>query len=100
MVGMSRKGVISLMLIQSLTYAIPAWIVGLILSQVLCTTLGVELIQKASNIRISGLLSSSAIGVSTLLGTFVPIVSSILPIRKALGYHKNWEELFIFINSL
>lgn len=49
MVGMGRKGVISLMLIQSLTYAIPAWIVGLILSQVLCTTLGVELIQKASN---------------------------------------------------
>ncbi|KAJ3080521.1 hypothetical protein HK102_002991 [Quaeritorhiza haematococci] len=84
MVGMTRSGVITILLIQAMTYAIPAWVVGLILAQV-AFAFGKGILESVASVPISPYLRSDAILVSTVLGVVVPIISAILPIRRALS---------------
>jgi hypothetical protein len=67
-----------------MAYAIPAWIIGLVLAQI-----GFIFVQKILmnliNLSLSNLLSWEGCLLSSALGLIVPIVSAILPIRAALG---------------
>lgn len=84
MVGLTRWGIIQYLLIQSMTYALPAWMIGLGGAQGLFVLVK-KIVYTASKINVSVLLSPASIAVSTVLGIAVPVLAAILPIRKALG---------------
>jgi len=84
MVGTSRRGLIMLLLVQAFSYAIPSWVIGLILAES-CTFGLVDILTSFIGIPLDPHLSTNGVLWSTLLGLFVPIMASILPIRDALG---------------
>jgi ABC-type antimicrobial peptide transport system permease subunit len=86
MVGMSKRNLIELLLVQSLAYAIPPLILGLIVAEILLATL----ITKLLPFDVTFALSWKAGLLSTALGLAIPILSAILPIRNALG--RNLQE--------
>jgi hypothetical protein len=84
MVGMTRKGVVQLLVVQTLLQSIPGWAMGLVAAQVV----SVALLSKLAAIfkaTISFQLQPMAVLQASLMGLCVPIVAAILPIRKALG---------------
>ena len=83
MVGMTRWGVIQLLLVQALSYALPAWAAGLLLAQI--SFLGVAfLFENYAYVTISTFLSPESIWGATFFGIAVPLLAVILPIRQAL----------------
>jgi len=82
--GLNKIGVVSLILIQSLSYVIPAVILGL-----LCSFLGLYGINSALNsaiaVQISIYPTPNAILMALVVGTIIPLISSIIPIREALN---------------
>ena len=96
MIGMSRLGIVELLIIQSFLYALPAWILGIIFAEVLGFFLNIYFV-KLTNIPIDGNVTPKAIAVATFIAFFIPIFSSIFPIKFALqknlsdslNYHRN-----------
>eukprot|EP01080_Neovahlkampfia_damariscottae_P011341 gene11341-4509_t len=84
MIGMSKVGVISLILMQSFSYALPGLILGLILSQGSYIILNIVL-SSYLEVTLSYFLSGYSILLAGILGFLIPIISSILPIFSALG---------------
>ena len=84
MIGVTRSGIIELLIIQSLAYAIPAWMFGLSMAQILFLYVRM-FFQKSSNISVDPLLTSSSVTYASILGLLVPILASIGPIRQALS---------------
>ncbi|KAJ3281845.1 hypothetical protein HK104_011247 [Borealophlyctis nickersoniae] len=84
MIGQTRKGIVSLLLIQATTYSLPAWVLGLTLSQ-LAFGIGKKYLEKITFITLSPMLTSSSVAVATILGLVVPILAAIMPIRQALS---------------
>ncbi|KAI3651558.1 hypothetical protein MP228_002861 [Amoeboaphelidium protococcarum] len=83
MVGMTKIGVVSLILTQAILYALPAWVLGLIVSQLVW--LGFKaLMAQMINADVGPYLSGASIVVATVVGLVVPILAAILPIRNAL----------------
>lgn len=83
MVGMTRAGIVKMLIVQAASFAIPAWVIGLIVSQVIALMITKRL-EQAIQVPIERRLTNESIGVATFLGLFIPLVSSILPIRQAL----------------
>jgi len=67
-----------------MAYALPAWVIGLIVAQIGYTFLQ-KILMKLVSIQLSSLLSWEGCLLSSALGLLVPIVSAILPIKAALG---------------
>jgi hypothetical protein len=84
MIGMSKFGIISLVLLQSFSYALPGWILGLIVAQGSYFFVNMILTYYLQ-LSLGNLLSLESILLATLLGFLIPIFSSILPIFSALG---------------
>ena len=84
MIGLTKNGLILMILIQALMYAIPGWAIGMITSQIAWLILRNELgnILKA---ELGYFLASDAVWMATILGIFAPILASVLPIRQALS---------------
>eukprot|EP01006_Ploeotia_vitrea_P062852 TRINITY_DN84526_c0_g1_i1.p1 TRINITY_DN84526_c0_g1~~TRINITY_DN84526_c0_g1_i1.p1 ORF type:complete len:1091 (+),score=42.23 TRINITY_DN84526_c0_g1_i1:9-3281(+) len=84
MLGTNRANIVQLILTQAFIYAIPAWIVGILFAQ--GCMVGVNYAIEASlKVEIPVILAGNAIFLATLLGTVIPLLSSLLPILKALG---------------
>jgi len=80
MIGLKRSGLVQMLVVHSMMFAIPAWIIGLVLAQL--AFIGVtKVLYNLTSVTVSPLLSGGAIGTSTALGIAIPLVSSILPIR-------------------
>lgn len=83
MVGMTRRGIVELLILQGFAYSIPAWAVGLSLAQGL-SVIVMNLFEQQTDIPIDPLLTPDSIWIATVLGLVIPIISAILPIRTAL----------------
>lgn len=84
MVGQTRMGIIMLLLVQAFSYAIPAWVVGIFFA-FLIEMAAANTIFNLTGAFIGYQLTGSGVGVASLMGIIVPVVSSIFPIRNALG---------------
>src|SRR3990167_10086710 len=62
MIGMSRLGIVELLIIQSFLYALPAWILGIIFAEVLGFFLNIYFV-KLTTIPIDGNVTPKAIAV-------------------------------------
>eukprot|EP00026_Physarum_polycephalum_P001697 Phypoly_transcript_01699.p1 GENE.Phypoly_transcript_01699~~Phypoly_transcript_01699.p1 ORF type:complete len:1053 (-),score=137.59 Phypoly_transcript_01699:52-3186(-) len=84
MIGITRRGLVQLLLFQAFSYSIPSWVAGLILSQLFGVFVA-SWFEGITGVPISPVLTSNAVLMATGLGLLIPIVASILPIRNALG---------------
>ncbi|KAL0491062.1 hypothetical protein AKO1_009747 [Acrasis kona] len=89
MIGMTRAGMIQLILLQAFCYAVPAWIVGVLLGQVSYVGVSYILSRTLQLEELSRWVTWSAVLIATLVGMIVPVASSILPIMTALGQNLN-----------
>lgn len=83
MVGSTREEVVGLLLTQALAYALPAWVVGLPLAQ-LVTYIVFKIIEDVTDVPLPTSLTGTSIGVATVLCFAIPVIAAILPIRFAL----------------
>ena len=84
MIGMTRGGVVQLLIIQAFCYAIPAWIIGIFAAQIGGMIADIYF-NNLTGIPLDANLTLNAFIIATLLGFIIPIISSILPITSALG---------------
>jgi len=84
MLGQSNPKVIGLLLIQAFNYSFPAWCGGLIMGQIVVVIL-FTVLQDALSMHFSMGLDGKSVLVASLMGLLIPVISSILPIRGALG---------------
>ena len=84
MLGSGRKGVVVLLLMQAAAYGVPSWIFGLLIGQAIAAGL-LSGFAKLASIPVPLELTPSAIGAATALAIAIPAISSIGPIRGALG---------------
>ena len=79
MVGLSKHGLIFMVLLQAFMFVVPAIIIGFILSYPMLSL--VNYLMQASSLDIQNLTPPpSAIVEALLIGIIVPVISSILPI--------------------
>ncbi|KAG2388390.1 hypothetical protein C9374_000554 [Naegleria lovaniensis] len=84
MIGMHRKGLIQLIIIQAFLYSIPGLLLGLISGG--ASYVGVSyLLGYFFDASLSKLLDPTSVGVAIALGLVIPILASLLPIKSALG---------------
>jgi hypothetical protein len=83
MLGQRRSGIVHLLLFQAMSYAIPAWILGLVAAQIGGYALA-KYFGDYTHIEVPALLTPTSIIVATVLGVASPIIASLLPIRAAL----------------
>lgn len=89
MIGMTRPSLVSMLLVQAFAYALPAWIIGMLIA--LAAYAGAAtIIGGITGAAIPKLVTSTGFALSTLIGFIVPVAASILPIRSALG--KNLQD--------
>jgi len=84
MTGLTRTGIVSMLLVQAASYAIPSWALGMIVSQVVCVAV-VNMLSSSVEVPMTSTLTPTSIIVATVLGLLIPIVAAILPIRDALS---------------
>jgi hypothetical protein len=84
MLGTTRGGIVGLLLVQAAAYAVPSWVGGLALGQAIAAGLLAGFSRLAS-IPVPLELTPGAIGSATALAVAIPALSSIGPIRGALG---------------
>ncbi|KAI9184080.1 hypothetical protein H9P43_003133 [Blastocladiella emersonii ATCC 22665] len=84
MVGMQRPTVLMLILAQAMSYSIPALVVGLVAAQIAFAT-AKRYLEDFLHISISANPPASSISLALVMALVVPVLSSILPIRKALS---------------
>ncbi|KAJ6253531.1 hypothetical protein M0813_12944 [Anaeramoeba flamelloides] len=82
-IGMSKAGLIKLILSQALAFSLPSWALGLLFGQILYLQIS-SYFGNILGTEIPKMLSGSSIGVATLIGFAIPIFASIYPIKLAL----------------
>ncbi|KAJ5072648.1 hypothetical protein M0811_01663 [Anaeramoeba ignava] len=82
-VGITKSGLIKLVIFQALFYALPAWATGLAFGQIFYLGIA-KFFGNLIGSKIGNKLSPTAILISTALGILIPIFSSIYPIKLAL----------------
>eukprot|EP00835_Amoeboradix_gromovi_P004255 NODE_321_length_11054_cov_0.461524.p1 type:complete len:965 gc:universal NODE_321_length_11054_cov_0.461524:755-3649(+) len=86
MIGFRKINIYATLILQGLFYSIPGCCFGLLASQVAFIFVGQylnDLLQVVLAVRIS----SRGILIAFLLGFFIPIFASIVPVKKALSYN-------------
>lgn len=89
MIGYTKRDLFSMLFIQACSYSFPSWICGMIASKIFSTWIS-QTFESWTNIPVDASLTPFAIILATFLGLSIPIISSIFPIRSALG--KNLTE--------
>jgi predicted lysophospholipase L1 biosynthesis ABC-type transport system permease subunit len=84
MIGLTKVGVIEIVLIQSFLCSLPALVLGLITAQLLYIGLSIGL-SHVLEVQLTMLMTPTAIASAILFGIVIPIVSALLPIKNALG---------------
>jgi ABC-type antimicrobial peptide transport system permease subunit len=106
--GFNRKNIMSTIFTQALTFATPGILSGLLIAAILNSVMRKVLYTLVNN-ESSYLLSSMSVLIGASLGLFIPIISNIIPIQRALGknlrisldlYHRQSSELTIRIKKL
>jgi ABC-type antimicrobial peptide transport system permease subunit len=84
MIGITRYGLVLLLLFQAFSYSVPSWAIGLLTAQ-LFGVIVANWFENLTGVHISPTLTSDAILMATWISLLVSIVASVLPIRNALG---------------
>ena len=84
MVGMTTAGIVKMLLVQASSYSVPAWVAGLVISQIMAAYLS-GLLEDRVEVPVDRLLTPYSIFVASVLGLFIPLLAAVLPIRTALG---------------
>ncbi|KAM9955751.1 hypothetical protein ACTFIW_001956 [Dictyostelium discoideum] len=86
MIGAKFSFIIELIVSKTIIFTIPSIILGLIFSQIFLVIIVDQLKRFTNSDEISKYLTVDSIVYSILLGFLIPMVSLILPIRKALSF--------------
>jgi len=86
--GISNFRLIYALSLQAFAFAIPSWIFGVIMSQILMLIV-VTVFKNLTAVELSPLLTIGSVFTSAILIIVVPIASSIFPIRDVLGQSLN-----------
>lgn len=86
--GLNKIGIVCLIIIQALSYVIPAIIAGLCLSLAVLNLISGAL-YSSMQIRISIVPTPNAFALAICVGLLIPLFSSIFPIRVALSQTLN-----------
>lgn len=89
MLGLSKFDTIQMILIQSFFYVVPAIILGYIFSIPALKIIFHYMFKKQQEIQVAPVPSASATVKAILLGFSIPLISSIIPIYKALQKQLN-----------
>jgi len=84
MCGMPRAEIVKMLLVQSLSFSIPAWAIALVASQIGVAVV-IGMLERSVEIPLDKHLTSDSIWLATTMGLCLPLLASILPIRAALG---------------
>lgn len=84
MLGMTKLGVLAHLLAQAFAYALPAYIVGMGVSQGLFFVLA-RFFERATAVEVSPWLARDGIILATILAFVIPIVAAVFPVVKAFG---------------
>lgn len=84
MCGSTRFSIVRMLLVQALSFSIPAWVCGLVVAQIVCAIVVAQL-EASVEVPLSRLLTERAVGVGSVMGLCIPLLASVLPIRAALG---------------
>eukprot|EP01105_Mastigella_eilhardi_P013243 TRINITY_DN3008_c0_g2_i1.p1 TRINITY_DN3008_c0_g2~~TRINITY_DN3008_c0_g2_i1.p1 ORF type:complete len:1046 (-),score=253.85 TRINITY_DN3008_c0_g2_i1:217-3354(-) len=82
--GTTHAGVVALVLTQASLYALPSWVVGLVVAQFIEVGIAV-VFESLTAISMSKWLSLSAALIASLLCFLIPALSSAMPVRSALS---------------
>eukprot|EP00033_Pygsuia_biforma_P002404 GCRY01002662.1.p1 GENE.GCRY01002662.1~~GCRY01002662.1.p1 ORF type:complete len:716 (-),score=198.86 GCRY01002662.1:316-2358(-) len=83
MLGLHKGGVALLTVIQAMYYAIPAVVFGLSFAQIIYILL-MDSLSGMLGVDLPSGLSAEGIIIAVLLGIFIPLLASLLPVREAL----------------
>eukprot|EP00005_Dracoamoeba_jomungandri_P012127 CAMPEP_0174265284 /NCGR_PEP_ID=MMETSP0439-20130205/25948_1 /TAXON_ID=0 /ORGANISM="Stereomyxa ramosa, Strain Chinc5" /LENGTH=1033 /DNA_ID=CAMNT_0015351673 /DNA_START=86 /DNA_END=3184 /DNA_ORIENTATION=+ len=83
LIGTTRVGIVQLLLIQAISYALPSWAIGLAIAQGMMHLVS-HIFENVTGVELEPKLTMQGAVVGTLLGLLTPILASILPIRYAL----------------
>ncbi|KAM9990763.1 hypothetical protein ACTFIY_006805 [Dictyostelium cf. discoideum] len=86
MLGAKFSFIIQLIVSKTIIFTLPSIIIGLIISQIFLAIIVDQLKRFTNSDEISNYLTVDSIVYSILLGFLIPMVSLILPIRKALSF--------------
>lgn len=88
MVGLSKKGLIFMVIVQSCLFVLPAVLMGFAISFPCLNIFSYVMYQKL-NLEVSPMLTQNAIAQALFIGIVIPLLSSIIPIRVALRKNLN-----------
>lgn len=83
MLGMNRKSLIILLISQSLSYSLPAYVVGIVVAQIFAVVV-LTMLGTSGNIDLDKKLTEKAVVIATVIGIGCSLVAAILPIMAAL----------------
>jgi len=86
--GLDKKGVINLILTQTIIFVVPALILGELLSWFFLIIISKEFKEKL-DINMKSLPQGYSLIFSLTIGILIPIISSLIPIRQALKQNLN-----------
>jgi ABC-type antimicrobial peptide transport system permease subunit len=84
MIGLTKFGLIQIVIINALLCSVPAVIIGTIFGQLLYVLLS-YILSIVLEVELSLWMTPIAFFMSILFGLLIPIVSAILPIKNALS---------------
>jgi len=89
MLGLSKNGVIGMVLLQALMFVAPAISLGFILAAPVLKPIYTYLLADNLGISNKPSLDGAAVGQALAIGLFIPLLSAILPIRSILSKNLN-----------
>jgi ABC-type antimicrobial peptide transport system permease subunit len=84
MIGMARHNVIIIIGMQATLFALPGWIIGIVLAQLVYIPIGF-ILDAYLQVELTKLITYDGFLIASALGLIIPYFSSILPIYDALG---------------
>ena len=88
MVGMTRRGLVQLLLAQTLVQSVPGWALGLFVGRFVAVHI-LNQLSEMTKAELPLALDAKAVVEASLMGLVVPLIAAILPIRRALGTDLN-----------
>lgn len=88
MLGLTRAGVVKLLVVQTLLQSVPGWCLGLLAGHGLATLL-LDTLADITKSDLTLQLKPAVLLQASVMGLAVPLLAALLPIRRALGMSLN-----------
>jgi len=88
LLGMARTGVAELVLVQIAMISVPSWLLGLGVAQ-LAIVVAFRFLSGLAGLHIPSTLPPKSVAIGTAAGLVLPLISGLLPLRRALTFQPN-----------